>query len=946
MNTSLTQQALNEAKLAVTEDGKGNFGIAKTHYIKVIQLFEQIIKDESNTQKKNTVIRKCQEYKKRVEQLNCILSSSSPSSQIQNQSSNPKANVDALSPLSAVDKLLNDAQIKLAKAKKQDAQKNYQEALDLYTGVAEHYLKAIKETHTHSANAESTRSCSVSDNKLTATEVDVLFKTSHINGKIYYPWLEIDLQEQFTYSELFRDPDGTVNLSDKQKDNFGAWVRPSQITDNPRMIAMISSTSIIQDIVTDCSFVASLCVTAAYERRFKKQLITRCIYPQNKLGQPMYNPSGKYMIKLTCNGIARKVCQLVMVDDLLPVSRDGTLMCTFSSNKDELWASIIEKALMGGYDFPGSNSGIDLQLSFVLITVEKLIHLHSHLILTHVIITIVRLLVRVLIEKVHGKEFWMARILVGDALITIATGSMTDEEADLVGLVPTHAYAVLDAKEVNGLCLLQVKNPWSHKRWTGSFSHLDETSWTSELMKSLEYDRVKAGYKDDGVFWIDFDSVCKYFDSIHMNWNPELFSWRYILHSSWPISDSMHPDNINLSNNPQYTLEIQNSKKESCAVFLLLTKHITVIKENKDYITLHVYNCDNNSGSSNCLDTIATFGEKIYYPGKPFIQGVYINSPHILVRFNAPTGTTRYTIVVAQHEKMNSLDFTLRCYCTSPFTLCEIPQKYPIEKKIAGQWTPLTAGGNKSHITYLNNPQYRVSIPHSSNNNKPRLLIMLEGPKDFAVHVKIAWSRGRRVASVSAKDILSQSGDYRHGFCYCEVEDIQPGDYTIIVSTFEPGLCGDFLLTVGSNVIGFSVVPIPAEGAGMFKKVINGKWIDGINAMGCPNFGEYHRNPCYYLNLKEMTTIKVRLQTPNINPIPATNIKIFEKHASTKKFGREVASSGPYTNYVQGVCTEDVALPPHGYVIVFSTWDKGITGNFVALLYSDRPVEVFEENGQ
>lgn len=106
-------------------------------------------------------------------------------------------------------------------------------------------------------------------------------------------------------------------------------------------IQLLYSTSIIQDIVTDCSFVASLCVTAEYERKFKKQLITSCIYPQNKLGQPCYNPNGKYVIKLVYNGIARKV----VVDDLLPVSREGTLMCTFSTNKGELWASIIEKAV-------------------------------------------------------------------------------------------------------------------------------------------------------------------------------------------------------------------------------------------------------------------------------------------------------------------------------------------------------------------------------------------------------------------------------------------------------------------------------------------------------------------------------------------------------------------------------------------------------------------------
>lgn len=40
-----------------------------------------------------------------------------------------------------------------------------------------------------------------------------------------------------------------------------------------------------------------------------------------------------------------------VVDDLLPVSRDGTLMCTFSTQKEELWASIIEKAV-SILDFP------------------------------------------------------------------------------------------------------------------------------------------------------------------------------------------------------------------------------------------------------------------------------------------------------------------------------------------------------------------------------------------------------------------------------------------------------------------------------------------------------------------------------------------------------------------------------------------------------------------
>ncbi|CAG8585530.1 7462_t:CDS:2, partial [Diversispora eburnea] len=194
----------------------------------------------------------------------------------------------------------------LDQAKKQEQKKNDQEALNLYTEAAELYMEA------RIVNPVPMRS------KLTTKEKEILKKNSCINGKKYLPWNEIDLKEIFTYDKPFL-----------YRSKFGAWKRPSLIMNRPRMITMISSTTIRQDIVSDCSFVASLCVSAAYERKHKKQLITRCIFPQNEVGQPKYNPSGKYVIQLICNGIARK---------------DGILMCTFSSNKDELWPSIIEKA--------------------------------------------------------------------------------------------------------------------------------------------------------------------------------------------------------------------------------------------------------------------------------------------------------------------------------------------------------------------------------------------------------------------------------------------------------------------------------------------------------------------------------------------------------------------------------------------------------------------------
>lgn len=48
------------------------------------------------------------------------------------------------------------------------------------------------------------------------------------------------------------------------------------------------------------------------------------------------------MISFNLNGCRRKV----EVDDRLPAGRYGELLCSYSSNDDEFWISIIEKAYM------------------------------------------------------------------------------------------------------------------------------------------------------------------------------------------------------------------------------------------------------------------------------------------------------------------------------------------------------------------------------------------------------------------------------------------------------------------------------------------------------------------------------------------------------------------------------------------------------------------------
>ncbi|XP_041104033.1 calpain-7-like isoform X1 [Polyodon spathula] len=602
--------------------------------------------------------------------------------------------------------------------------------------------------------------------KYTCEEIEVLRKTSKINGIEYVPFMSVDLKERFAFPMPFSDKFGKLALSPKQKAIFSRWVRPDEISNNPTMIFTVSSFSIKQTVVSDCSFVASLAISAAYERRYNKKLITSIIYPQNKNGQPEYNPCGKYMVKLHINGVPRKV----IIDDYLPVDHNGELLCSYSSNKNELWVSLIEKAymkVMGGYDFPGSNSNIDLHA--LTGWIPERIAMHSD---------------NQAFSKDDTFRMLYQRFHKGHVLITTATGVMTEEEGERWGLVPTHAYAVLDIREYKGFRFLQLKNPWSHLRWKGRFSERDEKSWTTELLKYLNFDPKTAQKFDNGVFWITWEDLCQYYDVIYLSWRPALFKESSCIHSTWEAKQGPVKDAYSLANNPQFKLEVQ-CPQGGAAVWVLLTRHITDkddFASNREFITLVVYKTD---------------GKKVYYPSDPppYIDGIRINSPHYLTKMKLTTaGTHTFSLVVSQYEKQNTIHYTLRVYSGCKYSLTKIPTPYTQYKRTNGQWKGQSAGGCGNYKeTYKHNPIYQFQL------EKPGpLLIELRGSRQYSVGFEVITVSTVGEPGPSGFQKKS-SGDYRCGFCYMEVDVVPAGVYNIIPTTFLPSQEGPFFLDFNST---------------------------------------------------------------------------------------------------------------------------------------------------
>ena len=81
-----------------------------------------------------------------------------------------------------------------------------------------------------------------------------------------------------------------------------------------------------------------------------------------------------------------------------------------------------------------------------------------------------------------------------------------------------------------GRRVLLLKNPWAHMRWKGNFSDKDVKNWTPEMKAALNFDPNNAEMVDNGIFWIDYESILKFFDVIYVNWDPDLFGFTTCLH--------------------------------------------------------------------------------------------------------------------------------------------------------------------------------------------------------------------------------------------------------------------------------------------------------------------------------------------------------------------------------------------------------------------------------
>lgn len=438
----------------------------------------------------------------------------------------------------------------------------------------------------------------------------------------------------------------------------------------------------------------------------------------------------------------------------------------------------------------------------------------------------------------------------------------------------------------------------------------------------------------------------RYFNHLFLNWNPDLFLFRTFTHALWPAAIGPKNDSISYAHNPQYLLTLEKGGGGvgssggigvvvgSGSVWILLTRHVTAEEElgASDYLTMHAY----RGGK----------GRVIYPSEGRLCQGVYSNNPHVLTRLDVEDSAAGdgdvvgYTLVLSQYEKAHDVTFTLSVFSTRPFTLRPAPQLPPVVAQLEGVWDSQSAGGRLGQRGFMHNPQFRLVVTRPS-----RLFVELLAPKEFFVSFSLLGGHrgGRRVDSILQGEEQLTSGTYRQGYCYAEAS-VPPGAYTAIVSTYEAGLTGAFVLNARGEAPLQQATSILPEGDGMVKQVLRGAWSAIAGTAGGSRPPLYVQNPTFVVSCSERARVLMRLLacTGANEPI---NVTLFQEASSslppqvyaTAEGAGVVASAhrGIYTACASGVALPTVELDAGvKYLAVLACYNEGVDADFELIVYS------------
>jgi len=121
--------------------------------------------------------------------------------------------------------------------------------------------------------------------------------------------------------------------------------------------------------------------------------------------------------------------------------------------------------------------------------------------------------------KIADGSFWKDLVRWDQRKCVMAAGKYGEDKfsesgldpSNKAGLVPGHAYSLIEAKEGCGVKLVRLRNPWGRFEWKGAYCDND-TRWTKD--KIAHFKPVFAD--DDGMFWMEYTTFLVNFDNVEV----------------------------------------------------------------------------------------------------------------------------------------------------------------------------------------------------------------------------------------------------------------------------------------------------------------------------------------------------------------------------------------------------------------------------------------------
>lgn len=646
--------------------------------------------------------------------------------------------------------------------------------------------------------------------------------------------------------------------------------------------------------------------------------------------RPVVSPNGKYIFRMYFNGCWRQV----VIDDRLPSSSTGrTIYVVDKRNPFLVWPALIEKAYLkirGGYDFPGSNSGTDLHALTGWIP-EQIFFQAEDIDLSE---TWHR------IEKAYSD---------GDAFLTLGTGNISPEEQETLGLVKEHDYAVLDMKIEGGNRLLLVKNPWCDSLvWTGAGSSATIQTHTPGSSSAADREGMH------NTFWISCDDVSQHFESLYVNWNPALFKHRQDHHFAWEIPSKTVQSA--LTHNPQFSVKAPTVRP----IWILLSRHW----QDGELEILRKWKArqDTDPDSSSVLSTksegsLATVAKELGFMSLGLFQtspagtrvpvqaaaqrlvhlGPYVDSPNTLLRFDNPVPNQAYTAVVLQTGlPLPKYSFTLSFFSDAPLAVSPAAEPHAHHAAATGSWTRRTAGGSAAHASYARNPQFALSVP----SRTPLSLLLSTDGREHPVHVALLFSGGgQRVTALAGRDVVASSPEYQRGCATARAAAVEPGTYTVVCSTYEPGQLGDFALRVGADAP-VALRPVLADAAGRMR-----------TSVAPLRFRDGERRRRAQVGVGRLTRASVAARADPVGggggAAPCAIRVALELGTGVRRAVLAVSGEGEFQDAALGLRTEDVDADPEAarmrgglWLVVEQIGDQRAGHDVHVEMLSDGPLQV------